>query len=63
MINLTTAKKLQIHISKRGIGELELSWVEGKELKEWKLKMGSAAMAREWALIIEEVRNGRKLPA
>lgn len=53
------AQRFQLICSKRGIGEIEIKWVEIGEIKEWKLKMGNNAMAKEFAALVEFIRTGK----
>ena len=56
-INIASAKKFSYLPAKNGIGEVVVSWFEGESVKEWRLTMSSRRVAKEFGMVIEQVRN------
>ena len=59
VVQLRNVGKFMVRGTKRGIGELQFSWIKDGEMKGWKIKMANNIMAKEFAALVEEVRTGK----
>jgi hypothetical protein len=58
---MTNSQKFTITQLKNAIGEVEISAVQSGKIKKWKFKMGNSHLAREFCLIVNNVKDGKYL--
>ena len=46
IVELKEVKNFTVKNSKKGIGQLSFSWIDGSSVKEWKIKMANSTMSK-----------------